>query len=441
MDITQLAQMVNWLDEEHRRDRAEIARLQQRVESQSADIIEQARRIQELEARLASTNSQLGRFGQIEAVVENTKQELITIVERSDEGRVQGQRKLERSRLSDREMLAREINEVRRELPRISRLEEAVDVRSVEDDRLSELIMGMRNQIGGLAKEIEERTRQIPFLAEQRTSDTKRIAQLQQETVELFKRIEAHVGRVAVIEEAARRVAVEQEKFPPMVQKVKDEQEKFMERVRVALAENTQNVSRWQEVLDQQKVTIAKAYERIQSFTQQVETSRRVVQEMQEFKDLILREQSQVQELQRLSEERVRREMDEFREEYDKRQRKDELRQEHLWSEQDKYNREVVEKFPPLQHELKVNESLIRQLWKLQESYSEHFLTNAQSWLNGIQTSVRERDELMRNMDESWQRQRRNAELYANQNGIRRTSGVVTGEATAENGNGNGRQR
>ncbi|MCB0144522.1 MAG: hypothetical protein KDE50_31860, partial [Caldilineaceae bacterium] len=415
--------------------------LQQRVESQSADIIEQARRIQELEARLASTNSQLGRFGQIEAVVENTKQELITIVERSDEGRVQGQRELERSRLSDREMLAREINEVRRELPRISRLEEAVDVRSVEDDRLSELIMGMRNQIGGLAKEIEERTRQIPFLAEQRTSDTKRIAQLQQETVELFKRIEAHVGRVAVIEEAARRVAVEQEKFPPMVQKVKDEQEKFMERVRVALAENTQNVSRWQEVLDQQKVTIAKAYERIQSFTQQVETSRRVVQEMQEFKDLILREQSQVQELQRLSEERVRREMDEFREEYDKRQRKDELRQEHLWSEQDKYNREVVEKFPPLQHELKVNESLIRQLWKLQESYSEHFLTNAQSWLNGIQTSVRERDELMRNMDESWQRQRRNAELYANQNGIRRTSGVVTGEATAENGNGNGRQR
>lgn len=439
MDITQLAQMVNWLDEEHRRDRAEIARLQQRVESQSADIIEQARRIQELEARLASTNSQLGRFGHIETIVENTKHELVVLVERTDEDRIQGQRELERSRLSDREMLAREINEVRRELPRISRLEEAVDVRSVEDDRLSELIMGMRNQIGGLAKEIEERTRQIPFLAEQRTSDTKRIAQLQQETVELFKRIEAHVGRVAVIEEAARRVSVEQEKFPPLVQKVKDEQEKFMERVRVALAENTQNISRWQEVLDQQKVTIAKAYERIQSYTQQVETSRRVVQEMQEFKDLILREQSQVQELQRLSEERVRREMDEFREEYDKRQRKDELRQEHLWSEQDKYNREVVERFPPIQHELKVNESLIRHLWKLQESYSEHFLTNAQSWLNGIQQSVRERDEAMRTMDEAWQRQRRNAELYANQNGIRRTSGVVTGEAPPET-NGNGRQ-
>jgi hypothetical protein len=35
MDLTQLSQMVTWLDEEHRRDRAEIARLQQRIEAQS----------------------------------------------------------------------------------------------------------------------------------------------------------------------------------------------------------------------------------------------------------------------------------------------------------------------------------------------------------------------------------------------------------------------
>ena len=64
MDIAQLAQMVNWLDEEHRRDRAEIARVQQRIEAQSADIIEQARRIQELEGRLAGTQSQLTKFGE-----------------------------------------------------------------------------------------------------------------------------------------------------------------------------------------------------------------------------------------------------------------------------------------------------------------------------------------------------------------------------------------
>ena len=117
--------------------------------------------------------------------------------------------------MSDREMLSREVSEVRRELPRIARLEESIQVRVVEDERLSELIMGVRNQIGGLAKEIEERTRQIPFLVEQRTSDTKRIAQLQQETVELFKRTEATAGRIPLLDELIRKTGLEIEKLPP----------------------------------------------------------------------------------------------------------------------------------------------------------------------------------------------------------------------------------
>lgn len=62
MDIDQLAQMVHWLDEEYRRDRAEIARLQQQLESQSAEIVEQTHRIQELEGRLETTTAQLERF-------------------------------------------------------------------------------------------------------------------------------------------------------------------------------------------------------------------------------------------------------------------------------------------------------------------------------------------------------------------------------------------
>ncbi|MFN8444249.1 MAG: hypothetical protein U0175_25930, partial [Caldilineaceae bacterium] len=133
MDIAQLAQMVNWLDEEHRRDRAEIARLQQRIESQSADIIEQARRIQDLEGKLASTQSQFTRFNQIESAINNTRHELTSLVERDTETRTSAQRELERMRLTDREFLSREISEVRRELPRINRLEEAVEIRAVED--------------------------------------------------------------------------------------------------------------------------------------------------------------------------------------------------------------------------------------------------------------------------------------------------------------------
>ncbi len=434
MDLAQLAQMVNWLDEEHRRDRSEIARLQQRIESQSADIIEQSRRIQELESRLAATHAQLGKFSQIETSIQNTKVELTALVGRNDEERSQAHRELERGRLSDREMLDREISEVRRELPRIARLEEAIEVRAVEDDRLSELVMAVRNQVGGLAKEIEERTRQIPFLSEQRTSDTKRIAQLQQETVELFRRIEGVAGRLPVLEENVRKSTKDIDKIPAQVDAIRDDQMNFMEEVRVAGAERDQIISRWKESIAEQKTLVTQAHERVQNFGQQIEIARRSVGEIQEFKDLILREQSQVQELQRLAEERIRREMDEFREDFEKKRRKAELRQEHLWSEQDKYNRELVDKFPLLEHDLKVHEMLLQHIWKLQESYGNYFLGIAQNWIDGTQTSLRERDDKQRNLEEEWQRQRRNAELYASNAGQRRTPGVVSGETPTPNG-------
>jgi chromosome segregation ATPase len=428
MDIAQLAQMVNWLDEEHRRDRAEIARLQQRIESQSADIIEQARRIQDLEGKLASTQSQFTRFNQIESAINNTKHELTNLVERDSEIRVSSQRELERMRLTDRETLSREISEVRRELPRFNRLEEAMEIRSVEDVRLSELIMGVRNQIGGLAKEIEERTRQIPFLAEQRTSDTKRIAQLQQETVELFKRIEATSGRLPLLEETIRKGLNEIEKLPPQIDTIREQNALFMEKVRSQIADRDQSFNRWGEAIEEQKTLVAQAYERVQAYAQQVEIARRAVSEMQDFKDMVLREQGQVQELQRLAEERIRREMDEFREDYEKRRRKTELRQEHLWSEQDKYNREVVERFPPISHDLKIHDQLIQHIWKLQEGYGQYFLAMSQSWLEGMQKSLRERDDKMRTLEEEWQRRQRNAELYQQQV-TRRTAGVMVGEA------------
>ena len=428
MDIAQLAQMVNWLDEEHRRDRAEIARLQQRIESQSADIIEQARRIQDLEGKLASTQSQFTRFNQIESAINNTKHELTNLVERDSEIRVSSQRELERMRLTDRETLSREISEVRRELPRFNRLEEAMEIRSVEDVRLSELIMGVRNQIGGLAKEIEERTRQIPFLAEQRTSDTKRIAQLQQETVELFKRIEATSGRLPLLEETIRKGLNEIEKLPPQIDTIREQNALFMEKVRSQIADRDQSFNRWGEAIEEQKTLVAQAYERVQAYAQQVEIARRAVSEMQDFKDMVLREQGQVQELQRLAEERIRREMDEFREDYEKRRRKTEFRQEHLWSEQDKYNREVVERFPPISHDLKIHDQLIQHIWKLQEGYGQYFLAMSQSWLEGMQKSLRERDDKMRTLEEEWQRRQRNAELYQQQV-TRRTAGVMVGEA------------
>ncbi len=429
MDNDQLAQMVTWLDEEHRRDRAEISRLQQQLESQAGDIVEQARRIQELEGRLASTIAQLGRFAQLEQQIESVKQEFGLMIDRSDEGQAQFARENERARLADREALTREISEVRRELPRIGRIEEAIAARKGEEERLVDMIMESRNQVNLLVKDLEERTRQIPFLADQRTGDAKRITQLQQETVELFKRTEAFSGRFSILEDADRRMSAEIERWRPVFSEIREEQQHFMERLRVEVVERLQVLTRWQETIDDQKTLVSKNEERLQSFAQTVETARRTANTIPEFQESIRRDQVQVQELQRLAEERMRREMEEFQEEYEKRSRRDSLRQEHLWREQEKSNKELLEHLPPILHDLRVHEEMLRLLWKLQEQYGGRYINAAQLWLDGLQSALEERDDTMKDLEEEWQKQRRTAELYARQNNSApRTAGIVSGD-------------
>ena len=66
METTQLTQMVNWLDEELRRERAEVTKLQQLVERQTGELTEQARKIRDLEGHLANTRAQIVGFSQFD---------------------------------------------------------------------------------------------------------------------------------------------------------------------------------------------------------------------------------------------------------------------------------------------------------------------------------------------------------------------------------------
>src|SRR5512146_559642 len=144
MDLNQLSQMVTWLDEEHRRDREELARLDQRLQSLGIENQEQARRIQDLEGRLPSTQTQWTKFTQIEQALQQLQKEVAVLLQRESEARLQSEREQARARVAERELVARSIAEIREELPRFGRIEEELVARQAEDQRISEMVLVMR---------------------------------------------------------------------------------------------------------------------------------------------------------------------------------------------------------------------------------------------------------------------------------------------------------
>ena len=245
MDLTQLSQMVTWLDEEHRHDREELAKLDQRLQSMAIEKQEQARRIQDLEGRLASTHAQLGRFTQIEQALQQLKNEVVVMFDKQTEARLHAERESERARLSDREALGRSVAEMRKEITRLTRIEEDLVTRRAEDQRLGEMVLALRQSVNGVSKDLDERTRSLPYMVEQRAQDNKRIAQLQAENVDLLKRTDATANRVPLLDERMQRLEKELQRIQPIPEQLRQDQQVFLEAQKLADVERTRQMGQW----------------------------------------------------------------------------------------------------------------------------------------------------------------------------------------------------
>jgi hypothetical protein len=384
MDLTQLSQMVTWLDEEHRRDREELAKLDQRLQSMAIEKQEQARRIQDLEGRLASTHAQLARFTQIEQALQQLKNEVVVLLDKQTEARLHAERESERARLSDREALGRSVAEIRKELARLARVEEDLVTRQAEDQRLGEMVLALRQSVNAVSKDLDERTRSLPYMVEQRAQDNKRIAQLQAENVELLKRTDATANRVPLLDERMQRLEKELQRIQPIPEQVRQDQQVFLEAQKLTDVERTRQMGQWAQDFVAQRDLIEKQNLRMREFDARYEAAGRAIKALEEFQAQIVHGQKQVSELQRLAEERQRKELGEWQGENEQRWKKETLRWDYVLQEQAKVNQKFTDRFPPTEKAVALLQREVEALWRLHETLGGGQLQQAQKLLDAI---------------------------------------------------------
>lgn len=382
MDLTQLNQMVAWLDEEHRHDREELARLDQRLQSMAIEKQEQARRIQDLESRLASTQAQLTRFTQIEQALQQLKNEVVVLLDKQTETRLQAEREAERARLSDREALSRGLAEVRKELSRLGRLEENLVARQAEEQRLGETLLALRQSVNNVSKDLDERTRTLPYMVEQRAQDNKRIAQIQAENTELLKRTEAVANRVPAVEERIQRLEKELQRIQPIPEQLRQDQQIFLDAQRLADVDRARQLTVWEQEFAEQRGVIEKQVVRLREFEARYEAAGRSIKTLEEFQAQIVHGQKQVSELQRLAEERQRKELADWEAENEQRWKKEVLRWDYSIQEQQKVNQKIIERFPPIEKLQALLQREVEALWRLHEALGTTQLQNQQKLLD-----------------------------------------------------------
>ena len=391
MDLTQLSQIVTWLDEEHRHDRDELAKLEQRLQSMALENQQQARRIQELEGRLASNTAQLTRFSQLDQSIQQLKTEVVVMLDKHTESRLQADRESERVRASDRDAFSRNLAEIRKDLPRLPRIEEELGTRQAEDQRLGDMLLALRQAVNNLSKDFDERTRTLPYMAEQRAQDNKRIAQIQAENVELLKRSDALATKASMVEERTQRLEMEIQRLQPIPDQMRQEQQAFFEAQKLADTERSRQMAEWAGVLAHQRDLIEKHVARQRDFETRYEAAGRALKGLEEFQGQLSRDQKQVSELQRLAEERQRKELAEWQTENEQRWKKESLRWDYTIQEQQKVNQKLTDRFVPTEKSTAKLQREVEALWRLHEALAGRSLSDAQKTLDSVGAALQGR--------------------------------------------------
>lgn len=335
MEANQTAQMVAWLDEERRKDKATIVKLEEKVGGQTALIEDQTRRIQSLEADLNAMKTRFASISFVDEAAVRLRNDLIGAIEQAEVRRSASVQDLKKMRDTDREGLQKAIDTLRQEM--LARIERELQPRRAEEERLSRVAFELQNYADNLSKSFEGFEHTLNFLEEQRRQDSRRITEL----TELGKRIDSVDPKMSLLEELARRNERSISELGEGIADIRQERREWLE----------QNA-----VIDQQREqALVEMRRRMESFAEEIEstlrqvnnwgeTHRQMKKNVDDFErlvDRVDRRVNEVLEVQRLSEERFRREWEDFLQEDQRRIRQFTLTNEEAWREHDKVIEEV----------------------------------------------------------------------------------------------------
>lgn len=406
MDMNQAIQMIRWLEEEHRRDKSLMIELRQKIESQTVALNDTNKRIQNLEGRLAGTQAKLTRFSVLEQSIKHAKEEVLQMVQEVQEEVVRYQRNYKQSRQLELENTSRSINELKRHLEVIPPLQERLTILKAEDLRLSEILLNLQAELTTYQRKIAPIPDRITYVEGQRTQDVKQVSQMQEEIVDLMRRTEGQISKIELVDDIARKNEQRITSLASYREEITKRQATFIEDVRLKEAQQTRQLQEWQGEVARFEEEMAKQRKILERFARKHDEVQQHLVAIDGYKQTLNREQQQVGELQRLSEERIQRELTEWVAANEQRWTKARLEQDAHKHQQTASSQELVKRlkeleewrkedlvrveqlakqFPLIRDEYRAK---IREVWTIHEKAAVFHLDQVRRWYDEISSTV-----------------------------------------------------
>jgi chromosome segregation ATPase len=360
MELSQLEQMIRWLDEERKRDKALILTLQERVEQQMHTIEAQAVEIERVHQETVELRTDLRHTDDYPAMIEKVNRDLSGMLEEF-KGLVRRERtESEKLRRGEIEVVNEQLTELDKKVRAVLRYEEPLKAREAGEQRLQGQIQVVSNAVADLTKRTEDRLQSIVYLEEQRRADTRRVAAVEGEIPGLRKSIDEITVKQVRLEDSIRKIPA---RVDEAVQIAKS-YEPRIEELRIADFQREQRVKQYIEQAARVDIELGRLVEQTQKYALLYNQNKQALDGLDAFQVRLEKRQNEIAEMQRLTEERLRRQWEEWQATFARDWQKRLVSEEDRWRRQDLANQKSAERFADLNEQTELYYREIVALWE-----------------------------------------------------------------------------
>ncbi|MBS1250166.1 MAG: Chromosome partition protein Smc [Chloroflexi bacterium] len=382
MELEQLEKRLDWLDDEHRKDKIKLDELEDKILSLEGKLDAAQKKNVELDGevtRLKTTIARVDDFDESLAKVRVDSGRSVKDLEKQTKNWIADAKTLLRSQMQG---IDESLKELRSELDPVGKLEKQMTVRIEEETRLTNKINEVKKTLDDIKRASEEQLRQYKLVEENRQRDNKRLTDIHGEVTAARKRLDEQRARMDLVQVDVKKSKQRLGELDAQRRELQQEQEDFIEKESLKSAERENTWRSWQTRFEAIEKQAAEVGEQLQSLDTTHRTVKHMQSEIEDITEQVDRRVNEITEMQRLADERFRQEWNTFKADDQKRWMNYTLSQKEQRGETERYMKGVEERVTILEDTFQEVEDQLRQATTQTGKQLQNLLTMTRDWVS-----------------------------------------------------------
>lgn len=388
MDMDQILKRVQWMDDERRKDKDVMARMENRILALEGSLTGANEQVKNLNGEISRLSTIITRMDQYDSAVLQLRLETKRLLEELDKDTRKREEEFEKIRRVEIKALDNTIFDLRKELEPIPKLEKGIQTRVEEDSRLIRMIDELRAKIEVVRRSEDEYTHTYRLLEDGQRQETKRLNDMTGEMSAVRKKTDDQRAQIELVNNALRKLETRLGELVAVESERRDAQSSFLDKQNLIGVERERTWKEWEARFQ----VVEKQANEVENEVQKLETTYRDSKQAQvgleELKQRVERRITEITEIQRLSEDRFRQEWVTFKADDQKRWTNYTLIQEEQRGEDTRQYEKILDRVTHLEDSMQEEEDIIQQINEQTEKRLQALLTLAHEWVANYERTM-----------------------------------------------------